>query len=209
MDEKRFKHTGNQAVHLLMELMHEKAPVEESEKQEKQKTEKVQKGTVAKNENGFKQASVRFTVDEWNEIRKASNELGVSMAEVIRLAVSGQLTEYKTKVNFVDVKQGMEVARKVNELKKVICKMYEELNGVRTELNRIGVNYNQEIRLMQIQKKFANTKDAKEKLRLRKEEKDVRNESRLNVSKGEIDMWIGRLESAFKEAGETLCHILQ
>ncbi len=173
----------------------------DAREQETKKSEKAKKAPVKNEGQGFKQASVRFKKEEWDEIKKASKELGVSMAELIRMAVSGQLKEYKSKVKFVNVKQGMEVGR-------VVRKMYEELNKVHSELRRIGVNYNQEIRLMQIQKDYANTKDAKEKHRLRKEEEEVRKESKLDVSKGEIEMWISRLETAFKEVGETLCHIL-
>lgn len=183
-----FKNSRVQAVHDLL--------YGEEQKDKKQ----TKKASVKNDVKGFKQASVRFTEDEWNEIKKASKELGVSMAEVIRMAVSGQLKEYKSKAKFINVKQGMEIGR-------IVRRLYEEINGVHRELRRIGVNYNQEIRLMQIRKDYANTKDAMEKHRLRKEEAEVQKGCKFDVSKGEIEMWISRLEKAFKEVGEKLCLI--
>lgn len=60
--------------------------------------------------------------------------------------MDGGLDKYLDGVQYVDKEQG-------EATKALLGKVYTEMSGIRTELHRIGVNYNQEVRLLNQQSK--------------------------------------------------------
>ena len=85
--------------------------------------------------------NIRFERDSYGVIKGVAEEHNVSMAHLVRISVGRNLEKYLSSVKFLDANQGAEVIRSVNELTNATM-------SVKNELNRIGVNLNQRIRLM-------------------------------------------------------------
>ena len=85
--------------------------------------------------------NIRFKRDSYGVIKEVAEEHNVSMAYLVRISVGRNLEKYLSSVKFLDANQGAEVIRSVNELTNATL-------SVKNELNRIGVNLNQRIRLM-------------------------------------------------------------
>ena len=154
-----------------------------------------------KTNDHLKPITVRFLSKTWDDIRAFAAEQGVSQAELVRNATAGQLYEYFGNIKFIDPEQGAEV-------KRYIIALLDTTSKILTELNRIGVNYNQEIRLKQIQRKYAGrhiTYD--DAMRQSAEEQEVMNEC-AGFSQEKLDELITRYEQATKQVGDILCRIL-
>ncbi len=104
-----------------------------------------------KDENELIQVTIRLPLREKEKIDNLAKSGGCSTAEIIRRAVDGSLSKYCDRVQYVDVEQGEAV-------KELLGSVYTELSGMRTELNRIGVNYNQEVKLKNLERKYAEGK---------------------------------------------------
>lgn len=131
--------------------------------------------------------TVRFTPDAWDAIRDIAHGNGVSQAELVRMAVSGNLGRYLGAVKLIDKDQA-------KELKDEITKLFSVMSEVKDELNKIGVNYNQAVKDLNIARKYGNTgMEGKECGTL--------------PPMGEIDALIDRYERAM-EGVKDLCRIL-
>ena len=102
-------------------------------------------------ENELIQVTIRLPLRVKEKIDNLAKSGGCSTAEIIRRAVDGSLNKYCDGLQYVDREQGEAV-------KELVGNVYTELSGIRTELHRIGVNYNQEIRLQNLGKKFSEGK---------------------------------------------------
>ncbi len=94
--------------------------------------------------------SVKRSVRLGREMDKAIDELaqqfGVKWSDIVRLALADKLETYLGSLRYVDEEQGALVLANVTKIGNMI-------DEIRTELRRIGVNYNQEIRLRNAAKK--------------------------------------------------------
>ena len=102
-------------------------------------------------ENELIQVTIRLPLRVKEKIDNLAKSGGCSTAEIIRRAVDGSLNKYCDGLQYVDREQGEAV-------KKLVGSVYTELSGMRTELNRIGVNYNQEVKLKNLERKYAEGK---------------------------------------------------
>ena len=69
-------------------------------------------------------------------MREMAKEYGVSFSEVVRLAIDGHLEQYFGNVQYMDAEQGKEI--------RMRCALLgTEMQHIRNELNKIGVNVNQ------------------------------------------------------------------
>lgn len=82
---------------------------------------------------------VRFTAEANKALDEIAEENGISKAELIRYIVDNRMVDYLGSIKFLDPEQGEEIRRD-------IMRVMNELTAVKTELRRIGVNYNQEIK---------------------------------------------------------------
>ena len=87
--------------------------------------------------------TVRFKAAAWNVIREISEEMGVSQAEVVRMAVAGNMARYLGDVRYIDQEQA-------KEIKQLVVDLLDVASAVRNELHRIGVNYNQEVKAVNV-----------------------------------------------------------
>ena len=102
-------------------------------------------------ENELIQVTIRLPLRVKEKIDNLAKSGGCSTAEIIRRTVDGSLNKYCDGLQYVDREQGEAV-------KKLVGSVYTELSGIRTELNRIGVNYNQEVKLKNLERKYAEGK---------------------------------------------------
>lgn len=152
--------------------------------------------------------TVRFTEGAMSVIDELAKSHGMTKAEIVRLVVDNRLEAYLSNVIYVEHDD-------VVQMRKDIASVYDELQAIRTELHRIGVNYNQDVKLRQIEAKYANkinsrvysTYDrAKAKVERDKELREVQ-ESSGTLNKEELESIMDRYDKVAQKVGETLCHI--
>ena len=132
--------------------------------------------------------TIRFTVDAMDVIKQIAEANNMSIAELVRMAVDDRLIKYLQGVVFIDEDQGEKIREELYELGTV-------LGEIKFELNRIGVNINQQAKIKNMQYKYGG---ADGKL----------DEKENSEYSGEMENIIRRFEDAAKKAGDALCHIL-
>lgn len=160
--------------------------------------------------------TVRFTSKANEAFQAIADENHVSKAEVVRVAAAGGMERYFGNVRYIDTKQ----AEVIN---KNICILASELAEIKSQIRRIGVNFNQEIKLKHIEKQLkefdVNSSDGdygsaiqkrlnnRDKIKKLEEEADAirSNESLLN--KKELEHLMTRFEEATKKVSEALWHM--
>ena len=145
--------------------------------------------------NGMVPVTVRFAPEVMAAIKDISDRHSVSKAEIVRLGFQSDLIKYLGNMEYVDANQGAEIRKLFGE----IC---TELSRSRMELNRIGVNYNQEMRLKNIRAKYGNDMS----LRMH-EENEIMNGVN-SVKTEDLERIVNHIDSVMKEAGEALKCIL-
>lgn len=84
-------------------------------------------------------SEVRFTEEANKALDEIAKENGIGKAQLIRYIVDNRMVDYLGSIKFIDPVQGDDIQRK-------IMKLMDDITDVKTELRRIGVNYNQEIK---------------------------------------------------------------
>ena len=82
---------------------------------------------------------VRFTAEANKALDEIAKENNISKAQLIRYIVDNRMVDYLGSIKFLDPEQGKNIRRD-------IMRVMNEVSAVKTELRRIGVNYNQEIK---------------------------------------------------------------
>lgn len=95
------------------------------------------------NDNELIQVTIRLPLNVKEKIDGLAKSGGCSTAEIMRRSLDGSLSEYLGEVQYVDREQG-------EAIKKQLENLFSEISGMRMELNRIGINYNQEVRLQNL-----------------------------------------------------------
>ena len=98
-------------------------------------------------ENGLQQLTIRLPLNVKEKIESLAISGGCSTAEVIRRSVDGSLSRYLDTVQYVDREQG-------EAIKKQLENLSTEISGMRMELNRIGINFNQRVKLQNLENQF-------------------------------------------------------
>ncbi len=91
-------------------------------------------------------STVRFGEQAHKTISDFAKEYNCSFAEIVRVAVDDALERYFGNVVYVDKKTGKEVLKKLAEIGT-------ELDGIRSEMKRIGCNYNQDLKVKNMEMK--------------------------------------------------------
>lgn len=156
-------------------------------------------------------STVRFSREADTAFRTLSDDYNVSKAEIIRLAAAGGLAKYLGEVKYVDRKQGAAINNNISELANVMFDIAEQLR-------RIGVNYNQQIKLKNIERKRAEMKaefnfdldsisrhSVREK-ELDEQEKAIRNDSGL-LDTEKLQELMNQYEEASRKVSEILWRI--
>lgn len=91
--------------------------------------------------------SVSIPRNTYNELRDLAKEFDVSIASVMRLATENRLKEYLGTIRYIDSEQGEKILDTALDVSDNCRKI---LNNVK----RIGVNYNQELKLKNAESKY-------------------------------------------------------
>lgn len=157
--------------------------------------------------------TVRFSAEANKAIQDLADEYGVSKSEVVRLAVAGGLEKYLGNLKYVDE----QYAKIINANIMILANLMQD---IKSELRRIGVNYNQQVKAMHEKKKVSiggslidkptleDMRRKKEELmgrRLTKDVQKVSQEPKLDVDA--IKNLIERYEKKSEEVGDVLWHI--
>ncbi len=149
----------------------------------------------------LKPMTIRFSEEAWTQFDAEAKKLGMNKTEFIRMTVTKNLYRYMGTIRIIDE----ELAAEIKDLLRALL---DEVSAVRMELRRIGINYNQAVRLKHIERKYANLgKDINTLLQRHDEEERVKSECK-EFSQNEIDTLMARYEKATSKVGELLCRIL-
>ena len=147
------------------------------------------------------QLCVRFSPGAFDAIKGVAAVNHVSMAELVRMAVAGNMADYLGTVKILDRKQAVEIRELLREI-------MDEMVRIRLELNRIGVNYNQEVRLKNLEHKYKGKYDLSDIQNMMREKDEIEQECR-GFSKGDMDRLMGEYEAATQKVGEALWRIVE
>ena len=125
--------------------------------------------------------TVRFTKEAYDVIGDLADSRNMSKAELVRRCISGNLAEYLGTVRVLDREQAIGI-------RAAIGKLFDEVSRVGYELNKIGSNYNQEIRLMNREGRHTG--------------------GGMALPADAVNGAVARFEAAAREAGELLCRFL-
>lgn len=108
---------------------------------------KVSNSNIGSSENSSSEETllnpitVRFSKDALDAIRQVAEMNGTSMGDIVRLCVDNRLIKYLQSVLFIDYDQGQ-------DFQNAVFGIADELQKIRWELHKIGVNYNQEVKVL-------------------------------------------------------------
>lgn len=155
--------------------------------------------------------TVRFTEEETELIKQLADEYDLSDSQVIRLAMNGGMEEFLGNVQYVDKETGL-------AMKEAVMRCGNIMHGVQDELHRIGVNFNQAVKLEHIRRKEEDLDrdwkhgSADTRLGVIEKRKDLEKEKEeilsgvCTLSKEELDTLLERYEAATKEVSKILWH---
>lgn len=160
----------------------------------------MQQTTPAENGN-LVALTIRFTEDAMSVIEQLANSHGRSKADIVRLAIDNRLMQYLPQVAFINHEDALNYRRE-------LAAVFDELQSIRSELNRIGINYNQELKLKQIEKRYSTSRNDYNTIMAKQREIDsVKNDSEM-LNKDELQQILTRYEAATRKVCETLCRTL-
>lgn len=155
-----------------------------------------QTGMVRKEDYGMylpegkpKRLTISFPKPVYEVLKEFSDEMGLTLSETVRLATQSNIANYLDSVRFLDSEQAKQIAENQSVVNKNICALFNELQDIRNELRRIGINYNQQVKLLNEQKKAG---------RRIYPERNLLDEKSFSEQ-------IERFETAAAEVGEKLC----
>ena len=135
--------------------------------------------------------TIRLTQEEDEMIRQLASEFGMSCSQVMRYAMNTHMADYFSTVRYLD-------DQTASEIRKSVARVGDELQKIRNELHRIGVNFNQAVRLINIENKTGNVQG-----------KDCTGDGEMVLKESDI-VWLNeRFEECEKEVSETLWLIHQ
>lgn len=175
------------------------------------------KAVKDKKEDWLVPMTVRFSRETNDIFQELADTYNVSKAQVVRLAAAGSLEKYFGNLVYIDTKQ----AQVIN---KNICALGRLMQEMTRQIRRIGINYNQELKLRNIERKKKQLEEENENLgwssedndkhyenkklirKLEDEEKEIKKDVNL-LDKDELKDIIDRYEKATKEVSEALWHM--
>ena len=95
--------------------------------------------------------TVRLPENVYFQTKELSERFSLSFASVARIALEAELENYLGTVKYIDKEQA-------EEIRKTLLEILDNCRKIYNEANRIGVNYNQEIRLKNAEAKYEEIK---------------------------------------------------
>ena len=126
----------------------------------------------------LRQITIRLTEPAYQVIDELARKNRLSRSEIVRVTCDNRLAEYLQNVLYVDEEQG-------DKILEQIMKIGTELSGIKYELHRIGVNYNQEIRIKNIEAKYS--KNANTPFMMKKKDNEIQAAKGTSYSHNEFN----------------------
>lgn len=152
-------------------------------------------------------ARINEKVDE--VMKDMAQEFGVPFSQVVRLAIDGHLEKYLGTVRYIDGDQGENIQR-------TVAIIANELQGIRNELNKIGVNVNQVAKWNNLERQIERLNDEyKTATPVRKKEIQDRLMYLTRVQKSVnwnyfslfgVEKYLDRFDAVAERVGEQLWH---
>ena len=143
----------------------------------------------------LKALTIRVTPSMYDAITSVSEQKSVSKSIVCRLMFTDRLAEYLGTQNYIDKDDSKELIKILNDLLTTV-------GQIKLELNRIGINYNQEVRLMHIREKNGDND-----IKMMQEEKEILNEVNM-VNIEDIRKLIDQQDKIITKAGKMACTLV-
>ena len=157
----------------------------------------------------FKRITVSFDEKTYNELCGLAKEFGMSLSAVTRIALEENIRIYFGKVRYIDREQA-------EEIRKTLLEILDSCRKIYNEANRIGVNYNQEIRLKNAEAKYEAIKHGDgvgvfRRNEAKAEYEAVKSDVEANTyfSKEEVDTLLIEYKNVTKKMQELVCRIPQ
>ena len=150
--------------------------------------------------------TVRLPEAVYFQLKELADEYKISFASVIRAALEGNLEKYLGTVKYIDREQAVNINESVREL-------ITECREIKNNIKRIGINYNQEIRLRNAEQKYnsaiCGTSPYKkfEAATEYRQELEMINVKKLCFNKEELDDFLERFEAAADKTEYLVWHI--
>ena len=146
--------------------------------------------------------TIRFPKEVMEVIDFTAKGNNLSKAEIVRISLDDKLSSYLKNLHFVDPVQG-------EEIRSILGKTMTEIECVRRELHRIGVNFNQTVKLEHIKRRYQGERLDYRTLKLRiNAEQNIKKASK-ELEPEQFMILLERFNIAVQEGGEKLCRILE
>lgn len=143
----------------------------------------------------LKALTIRVTPTMYDAITFVAEQKQVSKSAVCRVMFADRMVEYLGTQNYVDINDG-------KKLIKLVGKVITKVERIRWELHRIGVNYNTQVRLMQIKEDYKDNV-----IKQMQEEKEIK--KGINVVDIEaMRKLIDKQDSIITKTGEMACTLV-
>lgn len=156
------------------------------------------------NEGNMIATNIRFDRKLYKVVKDVSEEYRVPMARLVRISVNGTLDRYLPNVKCLNSQQSDELIHKVNDLTNATL-------SVKNELNKIGVNLNQRIRVLRQQNDIMERsgKVSFDAIQAQMKEKQVREKELQKYEQDleRINQVMADYDVILKEVGEGLCQL--
>ena len=156
--------------------------------------------------------TIRISTETYNTVSSLASEYRVKKADILRMAIDSSLEKYLEQIRYVNEEQGQKINRNIIKLGNLLI-------DIRDQLRRIGINYNREVRLRNIDRKkkaleakehasinsgdITTVKQLLEEKEYLEKEIQVLNADKNMLNKDELDNMIKRIEIAIKKQGTT------
>ncbi len=141
--------------------------------------------------------TIRFTANEHAAIAKYADANHISKAEVVRFVIANRMPNYLACIKYIDESQG-------EQIRQIVFKLLSTMAGIKLELKRIGVNFNQAVKLRNIEEKIKQTDFDVDILSGLLNEKEHLLKDNNMLNKKELNEIMSRYENATKEMRDLL-----
>lgn len=92
---------------------------------------------------------VRIPVSTKEKLELLAENRGCTLSNILREIIDGTLEKHSTSVEYIDSEQG-------KEIKEFVFQIHTDIANIYKELHRLGINYNQQTKLKNIEAKYSN-----------------------------------------------------
>lgn len=153
--------------------------------------------------------TVRFSGDAWKVLHDVADEHNITTAELIRYCVDNRLANYLRSIEYVDAQQGAAMLSTQQQIRDLLAELGNEMAAIKFELNRIGVNFNQEVKRRNIEQKYKGAGFDLQKISAKQKELQAIDAECKGFNPVQMEQLLARYEQATAKVGGALCRIVE